>query len=177
MVTTRTPDQPDVLIADGTWQLDRTRSTLAFAVKTMWGLSTVNGHFERFGGDLTVSPAGVAGVLDIEATSLDTEHPKRDAHLRTADFFASDQYPRITFTVSDIRGLAGGAILVGDLAIRGATVPLKLPVDIEDSSDGSLRLHATTSMPRDQVGMSWNKLGMIRGDAQLTLDVQLVREV
>ena len=175
MATTHAPIHPEASVSSGAWELDRTHSRLAFAVNSAWGLSTVYGHFKAFNGALTVSPDGVSGVLEIDAASLETGNDSRDEHLRTADFFSSEQHPLITFSVHEISHRAGGVTIAGDLVVRRTTVPLRLAVDVDVAEDGSLLLHTSTRLPRDQVGMTWNKLGIIRGDALLSADVHLVR--
>ena len=67
----------------------------------MWGLVPVKGVFRQVTGEGTVSPAGqVTGRVAVAAASVDTKNEKRDTHLRSADFFDSDNYPDITFTVN-----------------------------------------------------------------------------
>ena len=91
----------------------------------MWGLATVRGVFREFGGRLDVRPSAVAGRLTIEAASLDTRNKRRDKHLRSADFFDVERYPRIVFTVTAVSARDAGLSVTGDLAIGTARVPLE----------------------------------------------------
>lgn len=85
--------------AAGRWVIDPDLSSVTFAVKHFWGLMTVRGHFTRFTGEADVTPDGVITAhLTIEADSVDTRQNKRDAHLRSSDFFDTARHPAIAFT-------------------------------------------------------------------------------
>ena len=87
----------------GAWQLDPARSTVTLKTASLWGLLPIKGAFREIEGEATVSPAGeVTGRLALRTASLDTKIAKRDEHLRSDDFFASEQYPVITFTTDKI---------------------------------------------------------------------------
>ena len=68
------------------------------------GLAPVNGLFRQVAGTGTITPAGeVSGAITVVAASIDTKNTRRDTHLRSADFFDSENYPDITFTVEGMR--------------------------------------------------------------------------
>ena len=68
------------------------------------GLIRVNGVFREVTGTGAVRPDGkVSGTVTVAAASIDTRNSRRDAHLCSADFFDSDNYPDITFTTNGIR--------------------------------------------------------------------------
>src|SRR5947209_3590447 len=99
--------QPQALLADGTlageWALDPGRSSIRLKSMSMWGLAAVNGVFREIKGEGTVSPDGkVSGTITVAAASIETKNRKRDTHLRSADFFDTDNTPDITFTVGGI---------------------------------------------------------------------------
>ena len=90
----------------------------------MWGLAPVKGVFRQASGQGTVSPAGdVSGTITVGAASIDTKNKKRDTHLRSADFFDSDTYPDITFTVDQARPSGQGVTVSGSLTVRDLTRP------------------------------------------------------
>jgi len=70
----------------------------------------------------------------------------------------------------------GGITISGQLRIGESIQRLDLPVEVGQRGVG-LHIRATTSVTRESSGLSWNRLGMIRGDADLTLDLELTREV
>jgi polyisoprenoid-binding protein YceI len=174
MSTERLTAPPDLGLPPGTWNAEPSSSRLEFAVKTMWGLATVRGRFERFDGKLEVEPEDARARLVVDAASFETGHPKRDTHLRSADFFDVASYPTLSFVATAItpRGRDDFTIS-GDLTVADHVVRLQLPVRVTRGEQGQLRLSATASVPREDVGMSWNRGGMIRGDVQLTAELEL----
>ncbi|HXV41761.1 MAG TPA: YceI family protein, partial [Anaerolineae bacterium] len=79
------------------WQIDIPHSQIEFSAKHMM-FTTVRGRFNSFSGTLNINEAdptqsSAEGV--IEAASVDTRDPNRDAHLRSADFFDVEKYPHI----------------------------------------------------------------------------------
>lgn len=164
----------DLGLPAGRWIPEPSTSRLGFAVKTMWGLVTVTGRFERFDGLLEVRPEGARGELTIEAPSFATGHAKRDAHLRSADFFDVASHPTLSFVAAAITARDREDLTVtGDLTVAGAVVRLQLPVRVTRGDQGHLHLSASATVPREQVGMTWNRGGMIRGDVQLTAELEL----
>ncbi|HWW91410.1 MAG TPA: YceI family protein [Solirubrobacteraceae bacterium] len=169
------PDVPsDLGLPVGIWHPEASGSRLEFAVKTMWGLATVKGHFDRFHGQLDVRPDGAGGELTIEAASFDTGHRKRDAHLRSADFFDVSNHPTLSFKAGAIAPSSDEDLTIaGDLSVAGRVIRLQLPVRVTRGEQGRLHLSSTATVPREQAGMTWNRGGMIRGDIQLTAELEL----
>ena len=158
----------------GAWYPGEAGGHVGFEVKTMWGLSTVKGRFERYAGVLRVEPDAAAAELTIESASLDTGHAKRDAHLRSADFFNTAAHPAISFASKAITKRPEGLLVTGELTIGSTAVPLELPVEVVHTDAGSLKLRTQTAVPREQANLAWNRLGMIRGDALLRIELELV---
>jgi polyisoprenoid-binding protein YceI len=174
MSTQRLDAPSDLGLPLGIWHSEPSGSQLAFAVKTMWGLVTVKGRFERFHGRLEVQPDGARGELTIEAASFDTGHAKRDTHLRSADFFDVSNHPTLTFTATAITPRSDDELTIaGDLSVAGRVVRLQLPVRLTRGEHGRLHLSTTATVPREEAGMTWNRGGMIRGDIQLTAELEL----
>jgi polyisoprenoid-binding protein YceI len=174
-MSSQRPDAPsDLRLPVGVWNTEPSSSRLGFAVKTMWGLATVNGHFERFRGQLAVQPEVARAELTVEAESFDTGHGKRDSHLRSADFFDVANHPTISFVASAITPGAGEELTItGDLTVAGHVVRLQLPVSVTHGENGRLHLATAATVSREQAGMTWNRGGMIRGDIQLTAELEL----
>jgi polyisoprenoid-binding protein YceI len=164
----------DVLVPKGTWNIDPASSQDGFTVRTLWGLSKVRGTFALFHGKLISQPDGLDGELVIDAASLSTKNKQRDTHLRSADFFDVERHPEITFAMRSIQTHRHGVAIGGDLHVGDATVPLELIVTAEQR-DGRMHLSTEASVTRESVGMTWNKLGMVRGDAHLSLQLELTR--
>ncbi|MEU6665283.1 YceI family protein [Streptomyces sp. NPDC046727] len=166
-----------VAVETGLWQLDPTASTVGLRHKTFWGLVTVKGTFAGLGGSGEVRPDGsAAGTVTLDAATLDTKSAKRDAHLRSADFFHADQHPEITFAVRGADRLDGDQVRVtGELTVRGVSRPQSLTARLTGVSADALTLEAEFDVDRDQYGMGWNQLGMMRGLTTVTATLRFTR--
>jgi polyisoprenoid-binding protein YceI len=154
-------------LPDGAWRVDRRRSEIGFAVKDLWGLRTVRGLFGAYDGSLEMRGGAGAGKVTIEADSLDTGNRRRDRHLRSPAFFDVERHPRIVFTATVVTVQHGGVRVAGELTIGSSQLPLEIPVRVERMAGGALGLAGDTTVSREEAGLDWNVLGMIRGDAAL----------
>jgi len=160
--------------APGSFSLDPARSSVRFRHKTMWGLVTVKGSFGsvRGSGDVAADGSG-SGTLVVQSASLDTKHPKRDAHLRSKDFFESETFPEITFTATRITpAIDGSAQVEGELTVRDTSRKLTFPAHFEAQGADAVALRGELEIAREDYGMGWNQLGMLKGAAMIELDLQ-----
>ncbi|MFF7352794.1 YceI family protein [Streptomyces filipinensis] len=166
-----------VAVETGTWQLDPAASTVGLRHKTFWGLVAVKGAFATVAGSGEVGPDGSAtGTVTLDAASLDTGHTKRDTHLRSADFLDTDNHPEITFAVRGADRLDGDqARIAGQLTVRGVSRPLSVTARLSDATADALTLETEFSVDRDQFGMGWNQLGMMRGLTAVTARLRFTR--
>ena len=145
----------------GTWTLDPSKSTVGLRSKSMWGLAPVKGVFRQVSGQGTVSPTGdVSGTVTVSAASIDTKNKKRDTHLRSDDFFDSDTYPDITFTVNQARPSGQGVTVSGSLTVRDRTRPVTFDAKVSVISDGEIALDVEVQVNRADFGLTWNQMGM-----------------
>jgi len=160
-------------LEQATWRIDPARSSVRFNTK-VWGIATVKGHFSRYHGMLDLS-AEPAVELTIEADSLDTKNAKRDEHLRSQDFFAAEEHPYVRF-VSESAALEGDRLKVrGVLHARGAEMPLAIDATVRRVGD-ELEVEAVTAADHHRLGMTWNRLAMIRTPSELIVKGRLVRD-
>jgi polyisoprenoid-binding protein YceI len=166
-----------VAVETGQWQLDRTASTVAIAHRTMWGMVTVKGTFASVGGEGEVRADGTAaGTVTLDVASLDTKHGKRDKHLRSADFFDADQHPTITFAVRGAEARPDDTVEVaGQLTVRGISRPQSLTARVTGSGPDAVTLTGEFTVDREQFGMGWNQMGMIRGLTTVTASLRFTR--
>ncbi|MHB9858432.1 YceI family protein [Streptomyces sp. YIM S03343] len=167
-----------VAVETGLWQLDPTASTVAVRHRTMWGLVTVKGGFGTVGGRGEVQADGSAtGTVTIGAASLDTRNGKRDKHLRSADFFDAEQHPEIVFAVRTAGPLTeeGTVPVGGELTVRGITRPQDLTARVTGADTGAVTLETEFTVDREQFGMSWNQLGMLRGLTTVVATLRFTR--
>ena len=164
-------------IQEGRWRIDPERSNVEFNVRNLWGLQTVKGHFDRYDGtlELAAQPSAQPSIeLTIEADSLNTNNPKRDEHLRSEDFFDIANHPRVQF-VSEIVEVDGERLDVrGQLHAAGKSVPMEFEGVIRPDED-ELEVDVTTFVDHRQLGLTWNRLGMMRAPSKLIVRGRLVR--
>jgi polyisoprenoid-binding protein YceI len=166
--------QHTVGVDQGRWRLDPTRSSVEFHVRNFYGLMTVKGHFERYDGTLDLG-AHPAAQLTIDAASLDTRNPKRDKHLRSADFFDVERHPHVRFTAGSATGHGEALVLQGEFEAAGEQIPLELVAAVRVVDD-ELEVEAVTYVDQRQLGMTWSPLGLVRSPAKLIVRARLVRE-
>src|SRR4030088_2803187 len=114
----------------GRWPIDPNHSAITFSSRFL-GLSKVRGRFRVFDVFLDVGPSGLEFQVEasIDLASIDTGLPRRDAHLRTADYFHVDQHPRMTFRSTRIVPVGGGYTMSGDLTLKGVTRAVTFEVE------------------------------------------------
>ena len=160
----------------GEWILDPRNSSVRLKSKSM-GLIRVSGVFREVSGSGSVSPDGKAtGTLRVAAASVDTQNTKRDTHLRSDDFFDSDNHPDIIFTADDIRPSGEGVAVTGALTIRGRTRPLSFHATASTPGDGEVWLDAEVRVNRADFGINWNVLGMVAQTSNLTVHAVFTRD-
>jgi polyisoprenoid-binding protein YceI len=174
-------------ITTGNWAIDPVHSHVGFAVKHMV-VATFRGQFEQYEGSLR---AGEDGAPQLEGSvavdSLTVKDENLAAHLRSPEFFDSEQYPRISFssTVVDL-GDDGELVVEGDLTLKdnthrvAARGSLTGPhTDIAGNEKIGVELEAV--IDRREFGLNWNaplpKGGFaLDNDVQLQVSLELVRE-
>src|SRR5688572_13818410 len=120
-----------------TWSIDNAHSQVGFAVKHLM-ISTVRGRFGTVSGTVEFPEGDSEGRykdaradVTIDAASIDTREEKRDAHLRSADFFDVEKFPALRFKSRRVQAINGDAFqLVGDLTIKGITREVVLDVEV-----------------------------------------------
>jgi len=169
------------------YQVDPVHSQLQFTVDHLM-IFKVSGTFDDFQGTIEADPA--AGSLTsaravIKVASIDTREPKRDDHLRSADFFDAANHPELTFVSKRIEGSGNAITVYGDLTIRGTTREVALKGSFRGTNTdpwGNLRagFSAGTVINRHDYGLRWNKAletgGMLVGDdVTINLEIQAVQ--
>jgi polyisoprenoid-binding protein YceI len=111
------------------WTLDKAHAKLGFTVTHMM-ISDVDGMFKDFDASLQSSKPDFSDAvftLTAKTNSIFTDNEKRDAHLKTADFFDADKNPTVTFKSTSIKKLANNKYsLKGDLTMHGVTKSVTL---------------------------------------------------
>jgi polyisoprenoid-binding protein YceI len=155
------------------WPVEADGSTVDFTVKTLWGLATVRGRFDRFEGCYEVGPDGANIELLIDADSINTGNRTRDRHLRSADFFGITDHPLVRFSSTSVRDASDGMLHVeGLLDAAGTVVPLRFDAAVQEV-EGHLQVEATTTVDHRRFGMQSGLLGMIRPPARVHVNARL----
>lgn len=126
---------PAALSATLKFEVDAAHSHVGFSIPTWGGLSKVGGKFNDFAVTIVYDEADVTKSsvnAVIKAASIDTGIERRDAHLRTADFFDTEKYPEITFTSTRIEKKGKQLIAHGNFTMHGVTKEIALPFTIVD---------------------------------------------
>lgn len=150
----------DTGLSTGTWTIDPAHSEVSFVVRHL--MTKVRGTFDAFSGDITVGDSTETSSVSvsIDVDSVNTRQPQRDAHIKSADFFA-DGKNTITFVSTGIRPHGDDYVITGDLTVNGATKSVDLAtefVGVDSDAYGSTKagFDATTSISRKDFGVDFN---------------------
>jgi len=172
-----------------TWQIDPVHTTAEFKVRHMM-ITNVKGQFTGVKGVLTLAENDVTKShveASIEAASLNTREPDRDAHLKSADFLDVEKFPSLTFVSTGITRVSEDEVKVeGDLTIHGVTRRVTFSVEgptppaKDPWGNNRIGFSAQTKINRGEFGLTWNTAletgGILVGDeVTITLDVQAVK--
>lgn len=115
----------------GTWDIDPVHSDVSFTVRHMM-VSKVRGHFGSFAGEITTGATIADSTVNvtIDATSIDTNNPQRDGHIKSADFFEVETYPTWTYRSTGVRADGDELVIDGELTIKGVTRSVPLAVEV-----------------------------------------------
>jgi polyisoprenoid-binding protein YceI len=171
------------------WKVDPAHSRVEFAV-TYLMMSEVTGRFTAYEVDFTQGSEDFSGstvAARIKIASVNTENEKRDAHLRSDDFFNAEKYPDMVFESTSFEKSGDGVYrIAGDLTIRDVTRPVVLDakyLGMTKDAWGNTRagFKATASINRMDYGVRWNKAldsggTVVSEDVAITLVIQLTKE-
>jgi polyisoprenoid-binding protein YceI len=159
----------------GDWTLDPARSEVRLHTRHTWGLLPLTGVFRTVSGHGTVDAGGaVTGTLTVAAASVDTKNPRRDTHLRSADFFDVDNTPDIVFALDSATPVGDGARVAGSLTVRGTTRQVAFDAQVS-SPDGELWLTARVPVTRSDYGLNWNMLGIAAMKSEMAVTAVFTR--
>lgn len=151
-------------MTNSNWIVDLTHSSIDFSVKHMM-IAKVKGTFHDFKADIMANPQDLTNAtisFEVNVESVDTRNTDRDNHLRSADFFDTENHPKMTFVSSLIERKNDDEYLVtGDLTIRGVTLKETFSVVFEGEGKdpwGNLKVgfSAKGKINRSDYGLTWN---------------------
>lgn len=173
-----------------TWAIDASHSAIRFSV-THLVISETEGKFNKFDGTLKAAqPDFSDAVIEFSADvkSVDTGNEQRDTHLKGADFFDADKFPKLSFKSTSMKKVSDGKYKVsGELTMKGVTKAVELDVthngtvkDPWGSTKAGFKLAGEIN--RFDYGLTWSKAtetgGLVVGDkVRLNLNVELGKQV
>ncbi len=146
------------------------------------GFSTMHGRFGTTSGTLELDQAKGTGSVNIvvDMASVDTGLKKRDDHLRSPDFFNAVEFPTMTFKSTKVVFKGKGAVITGNLTIKGVTKTVKLDVaSVNCGVHPFNKKHvcgfdATTSIKRSDFGIKYG-LPAIGDEMNIQIEVEAVK--
>jgi polyisoprenoid-binding protein YceI len=172
-----------------TWIIDSAHTEVNFSVRHMM-ISNVRGYFQKFSGTIEFDPTNPVHtqiVVQIDVASLNTRDEKRDAHLKSPDFFDVKKYPYINFhsTRIDVKDKTH-AVLYGELVIRDMPHEVALDVKFNGLANGpwgttNAGFSAKAQLQRTTWGLNWNVAletgGWLVGDNILiTIELEIINQ-
>jgi polyisoprenoid-binding protein YceI len=180
---------PALLGQSATWQIDPLHSSAQFSVRHMM-ISTVRGQFGGVRGTVLYDPKNLAASsveVTIDCSTVNTGEPKRDADLKTAEFFDVAHYPVIKFKSTRIDPAGPGKLkITGNLTINAITRQVILDVEgptepIKDTL-GREKIGASglAKVSRKEFGILYNPIMESGGvavsdEVTINLEIELIR--
>lgn len=174
--------------AQTTWNIDPSHSSIRFAVDHMV-ISEVEGIFSTYEGSVIATKADFSDAkinFTVDVNSVNTDNAKRDAHLRGADFFETEKYPKMTFvSTSVVKTGTGKYNLKGKLTLHGVTKEITLAMTYGGTTKdpwGNTKagLKVTGVINRTDFGLKYNSVLeagslMIGEEVTITAKVELAK--
>jgi polyisoprenoid-binding protein YceI len=167
--------------------LDPTHASVLFGVSHL-GFSKTFGRFNKVEGAFTLdadAPEKSSVVVTMDAASLDTNHEKRDEHLRGKDFFDVAQFPALTYKSTSVK-LTGEktAIVTGDLTMHGVTKSVPLDVTLVNVGPNPMDpaktkivagFSARGTLKRSEFGMGY-AAPVLGDDVEIIIEVDAIKQ-
>ncbi|MET8245906.1 YceI family protein [Streptomyces sp. NPDC005202] len=155
---------PEPASLTGDYTIDPAHSTLGFVARHAM-VTNVKGKFNDFTGTLHLDggdPSRSTASIDVKMDSIDTGSADRDGHLKSSDFFKTDEHPTMTFRSTKAEALGGDHYrITGDLTILGVTKPLTIDLEFNGAAKdpfGNERVgfEGKAEILRSEWGLTWN---------------------
>ncbi|MFF1275613.1 YceI family protein [Streptomyces marokkonensis] len=186
--TTATAVSPDLAALTGEYTIDPAHTTIGFVARHAM-VTNVKGSFQDFTGTLQLDgsdPARSTATIDVVMDSIETGNADRDGHLKSSDFFKTDEFPTMTFRTTGAEALGGDDYrITGDLTILGTTKPLTIDLEFNGAATdpfGNQRVgfEGKAEILRSEWGLTWNAAletgGVLVSDKiKLNFDISAIR--
>jgi polyisoprenoid-binding protein YceI len=173
----------------GTYAIDPLHTTVGFVARHLVG-SKVRGRFTEFDGSITIGEVPEQSSVWAEASvaSVETGQQQRDAHLRSGDFFAADEFPKLSLQSTGLTRVGDDDYLLHtNLTVRGVTKPVDFDLSFLGTGPGMApgsvvaAFEASAEIDRRDFGVSFGSLleggGVIVGNkVRIELEVEAHRQ-
>lgn len=171
------------------WNVDTAHSSIDFSIRHMM-ISKVKGTFHEFDATVEADPNDLTTAniqVSIDLASIDTRNEDRDNHLKSADFFEIEKYPKMTFQSTNIVKKSEDEYdFTGDLTLHGVTKPVTLSAKFEGVvkdpwGNEVAGLSAKGKIKRSDFGLTWNNTletgGILIGDdVNIAIEIEAHKE-
>ena len=174
-------------MATSKWAIDPTHSEIGFKVKHMM-FTNVSGTFAAYDATITTEDDNFENAnfeFSANIDSISTNNTDRDNHLKSADFFDADNFPKLTFKASSFTKDGDDYEITGDLSIKEVTKPVKFPVEFsglmkDPWGNTKAGLNIYGKINRKDWGLNWNSAletgGVLVGEeVKLNIELQLIK--
>ncbi|MEW2635116.1 YceI family protein [Streptomyces sp. NPDC048389] len=179
---------PALAALTGEYTIDPAHSSIGFTVRHAM-VTNVRGSFGRHEGTLRLDgtdPSRSSASIDVDIASVDTGIADRDGHLRSADFFDAENFPKMTFRSTGAEQLGGDRYrITGDLTIKDVTRPLAIDLEFQGAATdvyGNERVgfEGGAEILRSDWGLTWNaalEAGgvMVSDKVRLAFDISAIK--
>ncbi|MFD8235151.1 YceI family protein [Streptomyces sp. NPDC059696] len=179
---------PELAALTGDYTIDPAHSTIGFTARHAM-VTNVKGSFQDFTGTLHLDgtdPSRSTASLDVVMDSIETGNADRDGHLKSADFFKTDEFPAMTFRSTKAEALGGDDYrITGELTILGTTRTLAIDLEFNGAAKdpfGNERVgfEGKAEILRSEWGLTWNAAletgGVLVSDKiKLNFDISAIR--
>ncbi|MET9152454.1 YceI family protein [Streptomyces griseoflavus] len=180
---------PDLAAVTGEYELDPAHTTIGFVARHAM-VTNVKGSFQDFTGTLHLDgsdPSKSTATIDVVMDSIETGNADRDGHLKSSDFFKTDEFPTMTFRTTKAEALGGDDYrITGDLTVLGTTKPLTIDLEFNGAATdpfGNQRVgfEGKAEILRSEWGLTWNAAletgGVLVSDKiKLNFDISAIRK-
>ncbi|MDX3855538.1 YceI family protein [Streptomyces sp. AK02-01A] len=180
---------PALAALTGEYTIDPAHSTISFTVRHAM-VTNVRGSFVEHEGSLKLdgaNPAASSAAIDVSISSVDTGMADRDGHLRSADFFDAETFPKMSFRSTTAEHVGADTYrITGDLTIKDVTRPLTIDLEFNGSATdvyGNERVgfEGSADILRSEWGLTWNAAletgGVLVSDkVKLSFDISAIKK-
>lgn len=165
----------------GTWDFDQAHTYVGFVVRHLV-VTKVRGRFQDVEGHIVTGANPLESTVEVavDLNSVNTNNEMRDNHLRSADFFEVEKFPKMTFRSTGVRQAGADFVLAGELTIKDVTRPVELAFELNGfSADpwGGTRIGLSAKGEINRKDFNVNFEGVNNGLAVVADKIELVIDV